>query len=83
MDGVIRMARVALDVTNYLVDGQLPADTVCEWLDGLEVTVGTSRNEFGHAMINFHGPSNDLATLIGRVEEDAELASETIAEIKN
>jgi hypothetical protein len=75
------MARISLDVTNYLVDGQLPANVMCEWLDGLDVTVGASRNEFGCAITDFHGTLTNLQALINRVETDLGLTDELVEQL--
>jgi len=77
------MAIISLDVTKYLVDDQLPADTVCEWVDGLKITVGRSRNEFGNVFVDFHGSRPELAVLIDRYEENGELAANLRTEIRD
>ena len=78
---VIVVAVIKLDVTNYLVDGQLPADLVCEWTDGLNVSVGRSTNEFGQAMTEFHGSHDALVVLVRRFETDEDMHDELIGDI--
>lgn len=72
------MARVTLNVTKYVnTNEQLPADLVCEWLDGLDVEVGDSRIEFGHELtVDFHGLPSALCELIHRYEPNPTKAAE-------
>lgn len=72
------MAKVTLDVTNYVDgEGKIDTDFLTEIMEGLfTVTFGTPDNDFGQTVLTFTGRVNELAILIHNFESDPELRKE-------
>lgn len=61
------MKHITLDVTDHVGENkQINADTLCEWLDGLQVLVGRDFVRDGRVMLVFSGEREELITLIAR-----------------